>query len=125
MSKYFSQILSYKFERYEENFIRRKYILGICYFYSCYNLSCSLLGLKEDARHYKKLDKLWKKMLLSSGNARDKYFKKLKDMINKDMEIIIKAMDYLTKLNKQMPIQNMNMFPDDVIGILTYEYKNL
>lgn len=122
MSRLLIQIMHSKIDAYNENMIHRNYLRSFWQFYTCYNLAVSILGIQLTKKEIKYKNKMWKKLLLSYGKISDKNLKKFHSEISNDMEIILKAMTKLTKLNDESKQEAFNTYPTDVIGILSYMY---
>lgn len=101
--------------------LNSNYLRGIWQFYCCYNLSLSVLEIKESRSRTLKRNILWKKFFMNQVMD-EKKFKKFRIMIQEDMEIVIKALNFIDKQTEQMAYEIGDIDKPDYIAILAYEF---
>ena len=118
------QILEKKMEYCNEFALNRKYLKSIWQFYCCYNISISILGIEDDKKSAKLRNSLWRKWFRKSEKFDEKRFKRIKRLMDKDMVVIIKAINYIDKEVEDKPYEMGDIDRDYAIGILSYEFSD-
>lgn len=121
--KLIRELIQKKFELYNELMMNRQYKRALWQFYSCFNLSMSLIGIPMDNKEVKKRNFLITKIILMK-NIDDKKFKRVNELINKDMDKIISALNFI----QEETITSYSMgdiYREGMVGILAFELENL
>lgn len=108
---------------FNEFMLNRKYLRAISMFYSAYNLSIAILGIKLDESEIRRRNRIWAKWLIHYEKIDEKKFKIIHKFIQEDMNLIIQALNFIDKQNEQMAYEIGDIYKPFCIGILSYELE--
>lgn len=118
--KLFDQIIRKELELSEESYITKHYKRAVWRFFVAYNISRAVLGYDDPL--IKKKNRLCKKFILSNEYIDSKLFMKLQKIMQKDMEIIIKALKEIERKKEEAGYEFGEYYKPLSLGILAYEY---
>ena len=116
-----TQIINKKLELSDELLLNRRYKRAIWNFYSAFNISLAILKIKDSQEHAR--NKLWKKFILLK-RIDEKNFKRIKEFMKRDTEVIIQALKIMEVQAEQRGIEAGDGFykPNaGHIGVMSYE----
>lgn len=122
--KLLSQIIRKKLDLYNEFMLRRYYIRALWNFYCVYNLSSAYLNYQEERNYSRKRQRVWNRFfnIFMTKKNDDNTFRMIQVFINKDMQIIIKALNQMEKSDEKSDGVVGDLYKHGTIGMLAYEF---
>jgi hypothetical protein len=115
------QLIEKKMELYEEFKLKRYYQRSIWNFFCALNLSLSFMKLRLPSEEVRKINILFKRILLSEQIS-DMQFREIEKVINFYLHYVIECLDILDNVRNEK-YQMGDMYREGFIAISSYEFE--